>query len=329
MDLAQIAQKLVAPQKGIFAADQSTGTITKYFKAIGIDSTPETRRKFRQFLFTTKGIEKFISGVILYDETIRQKADSGKFLVTVLEEKGILPGIKVDLGKKELPKHRGERYIQGLDTLAERLFEYEKLGAKFAKWRAVFSVSEKTPSDAIIDINTSDLALYALLCQEAGIVPIVEPEVLFEGSHTANQSALATTRVLKRLFEKLVDYKVDLKGLLLKPNWVHEGLELPGEPDNKEVAKATLSVLKHTVPDGIGGIVFLSGGDSPQDATLHLDAINDFGKDAPWELAFSFGRALLNKALEVWGGKDENIPAAQDAFYNQAALDSQAREGDY
>ena len=329
MDLAQIAKKLVAPGKGILAADQSTGTMTKYLKAIGKKSTPETRRNFRQLMFTTPEIEKFISGVILYDETIRQKADNGKFLATVLGEKGIIPGIKVDLGKKDLPKHPGEKYILGIDTLAERLAEYAKLGAKFAKWRAVFKVSDNTPSDALIDISSSDLGLYALLAQEAGLVPIVEPEVLIEGKHTLDQSAMATTRVLKKVFEKLEMYGADFKGLLLKPNWVHEGLDLKGEPSGDEVAKATLSALRHTVPDDVPGIVFLSGGDTPEDATKHLDAINVLGKDAPWELSFSFGRALLNKALDAWQGKEENTEAAQQALYDQAALDSLAREGKY
>lgn len=327
--LHEIAKQLVAPGRGILAADQSTGSMTKLLKLAKVDSTAETRRQFRQLLFTTDKIEQYISGVILYDETIRQKSDSGKFLVTVLEEKGIVPGIKVDEGTLPLPLHEGDKFTRGIDRLAERLPEYVKFGAKFAKWRAVFSISAKTPSDALIDINASDLALYALLCQEAKLVPIVEPEVLFEGNHTADQSATATTRVLKRVFEKLTLYGVDLEGMLLKPNWVHEGLDLKGEPDSIEVAKATVAVLKHTVPDAVPGIVFLSGGDSPEDSTKHLDALNEVDENLPWELSFSFGRALINKALEVWEGKESNVAVAQQAFYDQAALVSMGRGGDY
>ncbi len=325
-DLFRIAKKLVTKGKGILASDESTATITKRFSEIGVESNEENRRKYRQLLYTTKGIEQFISGVIMYDETIRQKADTGKRFITILEEKGIIPGIKVDEGLKVLPEHDGEKYTLGLDNLPERLKEYVKLGAKFAKWRAVFSVGDKTPSDAVVDINTSDLALYALFCQQAGLVPIIEPEVLIEGNHTINQSAIATTRVLKKLFEKLAMYNVDLKGILLKPNWVHAGLGLNIEPADIEIAKATLSVLKHTVPDEVSGIVFLSGGDTPENSTNHLSAINDLGEDAPWELSFSFGRALQNEALKIWAGKDENIKLAQNALYKRVQKVANASE---
>lgn len=327
--LHEVAQKLVAPGKGILAADESTGTIIKRFAPLGIKSTPENRRKYRQVLFTTDKIEHFISGVILYDETIRQKADNGKKFVTILKQKGIVPGIKVDEGKKDLPKWPREKYIQGMDNLSARLDEYVKLGAEFTKWRAVFVVSTDMPSDAAVDISTSDLALYALLAQNAGLVPIVEPEVLIEGKHEIHQSALATTRVLKKLFEKLDMYGVDLKGMLLKPNWVHEGLDKPGESDSMQVAKATISVLKHTVPDELPGIVFLSGGDTPEDSTKHLNAINKLGDKVPWELSFSFGRALQAKALEAWAGKAEQVAMAQRVFYDQAVLESLARKGKY
>ncbi len=333
-DLAQIANKLVVPGKGILAADESSGTIKKRFDKVGIPDTEENHRKYRQLLFTTQGIEEFISGVILYEETLKQKSDGDKPLPQILSDKGIIPGIKVDQGLEDYPNHPGEKITKGLEGLAERLRDYKNYGAKFTKWRAALSISDSLPTDDCIFQAASRLCDFAKVSQDEGLVPIVEPEVLMEGGHTLAESEIATVRTLKKVFEVLSARGVEFSAMLLKPNWIHHGLDSGNEPDSMEVAKATVRVLKAVVPDEVPGIVFLSGGDSPKDSTYHLNAINEVAQQQPdgklpWELSFSFGRALQGPVLETWEGKDENKEAAQKAFYKRAKLNSLARYGKY
>lgn len=327
MDLHQTAAYLISRNKGILAADESTGSIKKRFDAIKVASTPENHRIYRQLLFTTAGIEKYLSGVILFDETIRQETDDGIPFAELLLHRGILPGIKVDAGMIDMPNFKGDKITEGLDGLRARLAEYKILGAKFAKWRAAFSISRKSPTQTCIDANSENLALYAAYCQEVGVVPIVEPEVLMDGDHDIEKSKEVNLKVLKSVFLYLDKYNVDIKGILLKPSWVHPGLDEVGEPDNKSVAKYTLDVFKKVLPDELPGIVFLSGGDTPEDSTAHLDALNELKSD--WPLSFSFGRALQQPVLEAWKGKKENIEAAQKIFYERARLNSLARTGKY
>lgn len=330
-ELAQIAKQLVASGMGILAADESTGTIKKRFEKIGIEDTVENHRKYRELLFTAPEIEKYISGVILFEETLKQSSSYNKPFADVLAERGIIPGIKVDQGLVDAPGYPGEKVTNGIEGLHERLREYKALGAKFAKWRGVFVIGYGLPSDNAIDGNTELLAQYAKICQSEGIVPIVEPEVLMEGVHSLNDCEIATTRVLKKVFEKLSAKEVDFKGMLLKPNWVHSGLDSGAEPTSEDVARATLRVLTATVPDDVPGIVFLSGGDSPDNSTKHLAALNSLAQSQEWgvhfQLSFSFGRALQGEALEIWKGKDENAKAAQEMFVKRARLVSEARLG--
>ena len=331
-NLRKIAKKLVASGKGILAADESSGTMEKRLLSIGLQSTEEIRRTYRQMLFTTDGIEEFISGVILFDETLRQvffdkaQGRQGKPFVKILEEKGILPGIKVDQGKSERSDCPGEMVTDGLDGLRERLEEYKNLGARFTKWRAVFSISENTPTETCIDMNAEGLAQYAKVSQEVGLVPIVEPEVLTDGGHDLAESEKVTYKVLKRVFTTLSKHDVDFFGMLLKPNWVHHGKDCPKKSSVKEIAEATLRVMKEAVPDEVPGLVFLSGGVSPDKSTAILSAMNKYNK-LPWQISFSFGRALQSEALKIWEGKSENIKKAQDVFYNRAKLVSIARKG--
>jgi fructose-bisphosphate aldolase class I len=331
MDLQQLqstAQSLVAEGKGILAADESTGTIKKRRDSIGVESTEETRRAYRELLFTTDGAEEFISGVILYDETIRQSASDGTPFPELLESKGIIPGIKVDLGAKPLALTDGETVTEGLDGLRARLEEYRELGARFAKWRATYSIASDKPSEYCVWTNAHALARYAALCQEADIVPIVEPEVLQDGKHTIGESRKATGRVLQAVYTELHDQRLDFRGTLLKPNMVLSGYDASDRASAEEVADVTLECFYKHVPAAVPGIVFLSGGQSDEDATAHLNAMNARGPH-PWQLSFSYGRALQAPALKAWGGKPENVDAAQRAYYHRAKMNSAARTGMY
>jgi fructose-bisphosphate aldolase class I len=331
MDVQQLqstAQALVAEGKGILAADESTGTIKKRLGSIGVDSTENTRRAYRELLFTTEGAEEFISGVILYDETIRQSASDGTPFPKVLESRGIIPGIKVDLGAKPLALTDGETITEGLDGLRDRLEEYRELGARFAKWRATYSIAAEKPSEYCVWTNAHALARYAALCQEAGLVPIVEPEVLQDGTHTIAESRKATGRVLQAVYTELHDQRLDFRGTLLKPNMVLSGYDASDRASAEEVADVTLECFYKHVPAAVPGIVFLSGGQSDEDATAHLNAMNARGPH-PWQLSFSYGRALQAPALKAWGGKEENVEAAQRAYYHRAKMNSAARTGMY
>jgi fructose-bisphosphate aldolase class I len=331
MDVQQLqstAQALVAEGKGILAADESTGTIKKRLESIGVESTEETRRAYRELLFTTEGAEEFISGVILYDETIRQSASDGTPFPKLLESRGIIPGIKVDTGAKPLALTDGETITEGLDGLRDRLEEYRELGARFAKWRATYSIAADKPSEYCVWTNAHALARYAALCQEAGLVPIVEPEVLQDGTHTIAESRKATGRVLQAVYTELHDQRLDFRGTLLKPNMVLSGYDASDRASADEVADVTLECFYKHVPAAVPGIVFLSGGQSDEDATAHLNAINARGPH-PWQLSFSYGRALQAPALKAWGGKEENVEAAQRAYYHRAKMNSAARTGMY
>jgi fructose-bisphosphate aldolase class I len=327
-NLEDVARALVSPHKGILAADESGGTIEKRFKSIGVPSTEENRRDYREMLFRTKGAEEFISGVILYDETIRQKAADGTALAKLLQDKGIIPGIKVDTGAKALAGSPKEKITEGLDGLRERLVEYRGLGAKFAKWRAVITIGDGIPSDYCVATNAHALARYAALCVEAGIVPIVEPEVLMDGSHTIERCYEVTERTLQLVFAELYAQGVPYEQMLLKPNMVISGSECKVQADVREVAEATLTCFRRTVPAAVPGIVFLSGGQSDELATAHLNEMNKLG-GAPWELSFSYGRALQAPALKAWGGKAANVPAGQRAYYHRAKCNGAARTGSY
>jgi fructose-bisphosphate aldolase class I len=327
-ELNETARALVAEGKGILAADESDGTIKKRFDPIGVESTEETRRAYRNLLFTTPGAEEYISGVILFDETIRQRSDDGTPFPELLASKGIVPGIKVDQGAKPLALADGETVTEGLDGLRGRLEEYRGLGARFAKWRAVYTISDTHPSEYCIWANAHALARYAALCQEAGIVPIVEPEVLQDGTHTIERSAFVTSRVLAAVYTELYDQRVDVAGTLLKPNMVLSGYDAADRAGAEEVAERSLHTYAKHVPAAVPGIVFLSGGQSDEDATAHLNAMNARGPH-PWELSFSYGRALQAPALAAWGGKAENVEAGQRAYYHRAKMNGAARTGTY
>ncbi len=327
-DLEKTARALVAEGKGILAADESDGTIKKRFDSIGIESTEENRRAYRDLLFTTEGVEEYISGVILFDETIRQSGHDGTPFPKLLESRGVIPGIKVDKGAQPLALAEDETVTEGLDGLRARLEEYRELGAKFAKWRATYSIDADRPSEYCVWTNAHALARYAALCQEAGIVPIVEPEVLQDGTHTLEQSARATGRALQALYTELHDQRVDYRGTLLKPNMVLSGYDASDRAGVDEVAQATLEILYKHVPAGVPGIVFLSGGQTDEDATAHLNAMNKRGPH-PWQLSFSYGRALQAPALKAWVGKPENVAAAQRAYYHRAKMNGAARTGMY
>jgi fructose-bisphosphate aldolase class I len=322
------ARALVAPGKGILAADESDGTIKKRFDSIDIESTEESRRAYRDLLFTTPGIEEHISGVILFDETIRQSSADGTSFPKLLENRSIIPGIKVDKGAKPLALAEGETITEGLDGLRDRFAEYGELGARFAKWRATYSIGEDLPSEYCVWVNAHALARYAALSQEAGLVPIVEPEVLQDGTHTIEESAKATGRVLLAVYQELHDQRVDFAGTLLKPNMVLSGYSAESRAGVDEVAEATLEVLYKHVPASVPGIVFLSGGQSDEDATAHLNAMNARGPH-PWQLSFSFGRALQAPALKAWRGEEGNVAAAQEAIAHRAKMNGLARSGEY
>jgi fructose-bisphosphate aldolase class I len=327
-ELETIARALVAPGKGILAADESDGTIKKRFDSIDVESTEENRRAYRDLLFTTPGAEDSISGVILFDETIRQSSADGTPFPKLLADKGVIPGIKVDKGAKPLALAEGETVTEGLDGLRDRLNEYRELGARFAKWRATYSIAEHLPSEYCVWVNAHALARYAALCQEAGIVPIVEPEVLQEGTHTIEESAKATGRVLQAVYQELHDQRVELSGTLLKPNMVLSGYSASNRAGIDVVADATLEVLSKHVPAAVPGIVFLSGGQSDEDATAHLNAMNERGPH-PWELSFSYGRALQAPALKAWHGEESNVQAGQEAYAHRARMNGLARSGEY
>jgi fructose-bisphosphate aldolase, class I len=327
-ELHEIAKALVAEGKGILAADESSGTIKKRFDSIGVESTEENRRAYRDLLFLTEGAEEFISGVILYDETIRQSSEDGTPFPKLLESKGIIPGIKVDLGAKPLAGAPEETITEGLDGLRERLEEYYGLGARFTKWRAVLSIGPERPSEYAIWTNAHALARFAALSQEAGLVPIVEPEVLMDGEHTIDESYHVTERTLRAVFTELFDQKVDREGTLLKTNMVVSGYDSSEQADVETVAELTIKCLENTCPAAVPGVVFLSGGMSDEDATARLNAMNQRGPH-PWELSFSYGRALQAPALRAWGGDTANVEAGQQAFYRRAKFNSAARTGSY
>jgi fructose-bisphosphate aldolase class I len=327
-DLQSVARKLVAPGKGILAADESSGTIEKRLKSINVPSTEENRRAYRDVLFTTADAGEFISGVILFDETIRQKTRDGRTFVEALEQQGIIPGIKVDKGAKPMANFPGEKVTEGLDGLRERLTEYRQLGARFAKWRAVIGIGEKIPTRTCIASNAEALARYAALCQEAELVPIVEPEVLMDGTHTIERHFNVTQQTLEIVFHALYEHRIVLEAMLLKPNMVLSGKDCPQQASVQEVAQATLHCTKRVVPAAVPGLVFLSGGQTDLQATEHLNAMNRLDH-VPWQLSFSFGRALQAPVLKAWKGDPANVAGAQQAFHHRAMCNSQARFGKY
>ena len=327
--LSQTAQAMVAEGKGILAADESSGTIKKRFETIGVASTEEHRRDYRELLFrSTEAMKNYISGVILYDETIRQKAKDGTPLVKLIEAAGSLPGIKVDLGAKPLALCPGETVTEGLDGLRERLVEYRGLGARFAKWRATYDIGQGVPTYSCVAANAHALARYAALCQENDIVPIVEPEVLMDGAHDIETCERVTEWVLKEVFQELFRARVLLEGAVLKPNMVISGMKCPRQTGVEEVAERTIKVLKRCVPAAIPGVAFLSGGQSDEAATAHLCAMNA-RSDVPWNLTFSYGRALQAAPQSAWAGKPENVAAAQRAFTHRARMNSLAARGEW
>jgi len=332
MDIEQlksVANAIVAKQKGVLAADESTGTIKKRFDSVKAECTEESRRRYREILFTTEGIERYVGGVILYDETLRQSTREGVPFAKLLSSRGIVPGIKVDKGAKPLALFPGDKLTEGLDGLRERLAEYSQLGAQFAKWRAVIEIDERDiPSAYGIRANAHALARYAALCQEAGLVPIVEPEVLMDGAHGIERCEAVTAQVLEAVFSELNAHRVALEGILLKPNMVIPGMKCPRQASAQEVAGATIRCLKRYVPAAVPGIVFLSGGQSAEDATDNLNAMNALGAQL-WEVSFSYGRALQAPVLAAWKGQEENAAAAQKAFFTRCRLNGLARDGEY
>jgi len=329
-DLAGIAKAMVAPGKGILAADESTGTIEKRFQSINVENVEENRRAYRDMLFTTKDLGKYISGVILYDETLRQKSANGASFVELMQKSGILPGIKVDTGAKALALCPGETVTEGLDGLAKRCAEYVKLGAKFAKWRAVITIGNDIPSSTCIAANAHALGRYAAICQEAGLVPIVEPEVLMDGEHSIERCEEVTEWTLNAVYEALYVNRVMLEGSILKPSMVISAKKASRQAGVEEVAERTVKVLKRTVPAAVGGIVFLSGGQSDEIATAHLNAMNRmFAGNLPWPLSFSYGRALQQPSLKAWKGSSANVGAAQAALLHRSRMNGLACAGKY
>jgi len=327
-ELRQTAAALVAEGKGILAADESNGTMDKRLKAAGVEPGEEMRRALREVLFSTEGVGEHISGVILYDETFRQSTGDGISFPRLLEDQGVVPGIKVDTGAKPLAGAEDEKVTEGLDGLRERLAEYYEGGARFAKWRAVIAIDERLPSRYCVHVNAHALARYAALCQEARIVPIVEPEVLMDGAHTIDRSEEVTGAVLATVFSELREQRVLLEGMLLKPNMVLAGYECPEQPGDDEVAERTLRCLSRHVPAAVPGIVFLSGGQSDEDATVRLNLMNQMGPQ-PWEISFSYGRGLQAAALTTWHGDRDKVPAAQAQYRHRARCTGAARRGEY
>ncbi|HZB83896.1 MAG TPA: class I fructose-bisphosphate aldolase [Rubrobacteraceae bacterium] len=327
--LERTARELVPGGKGILAADESTGTITKRFDAVDIESTEENRRAYREMLFTTPGIGEYLSGVILFDETIRQKTSDGTPLPKVIERQGIIPGIKVDKSTVALPLSPEEKYTQGLDGLRDRLEEYREMGARFTKWRAVITIGDGIPTVDCIESNARALALFAAFSQEAGLVPIVEPEVLIDGDHSIERSDEVNEWTLRSTFNALYEQSVHLEGTLLKPNMVISGKDAPEQASTEEVAHYTIQCMLRSVPAAVPGIVFLSGGQSDVSATEHLNAMNAMYGDLPWEVSFSWARALQGKPMEIWGGDPSNVEEAQKVFHHRAKMASAARYGSY
>ena len=323
------AQALVAEGKGILAADESTGTATKRLEAESIESTDESRRDYRELLFTTPGLGDYVSGAILYDETIRSETSDGRPMAKALEENGVIPGIKVDTGAKRLAGSEGEKVTEGLDGLRERFEEYVEMGARFAKWRGVINIKgAELPTLYCISVNAHALARYAALAQEAGLAPIVEPEVEISGDHSLERCFEVTETTLRATFAELANQKVDLEGMILKPNMVIAGKEAEKQSSVEEVAEATIDVMKKCVPESVPGICFLSGGQTPEQATAHLDAMNRMGTH-PWQVSFSYARALQDPVLKTWKGEKSNWDAAQEALAHRAKLNAAAREGSY
>ncbi|WP_342346377.1 class I fructose-bisphosphate aldolase [uncultured Nitrospira sp.] len=327
--LKATATALVAEGKGILAADETVGTITKRFESLKINSTEDSRRTYREMLFTSPGVSEFISGVIMYDETIRQKGTKGIPLAEVCTSLGIIPGIKVDTGAKDLAGSPGEKVTEGLDGLRDRLSEYYKIGARFAKWRAVIRITDNYPSQTCLVVNAHALGRYAALCQEQGLVPIVEPEVLMDGPHTIDRCEEVTGQVLHSVFNALYDQRISLEGMLLKPNMVISGKDCSKQASVQEVAQATLQCLSRHVPAAVPGIVFLSGGQDDRLASEHLNAINTLAFHKPWKISFSYGRALQDPALEAWHGEGKNIQAGQQALYHRSKCNAAASCGKY
>jgi fructose-bisphosphate aldolase class I len=327
-DLERVARAMVAKGKGILAADESSGTIKKRFDSINLESTEPNRQTYREMLFTAPNAAQYISGVILYDETLRQSTKSGVRFADYLNQNGMIPGIKVDTGAKSLPGFPGETITEGLDGLRERLAEYYKLGARFAKWRAVIDIGSGIPTQFAIDANAHALARYAALCQEANIVPIVEPEILMDGAHTIERCEEVTDVTLESVFNQLFAHRIHLEGMVLKPNMVISGKKCPTRANAQQVAEATVRCLKRHVPSAVPGIAFLSGGQSSEEATEHLSLMNKLGP-LPWALTFSYGRALQDTALKTWGGKQESFAAGQKAFAKRAKLNGLASKGEY
>jgi len=327
-ELESIAQAMVAKGKGILAADESMGTIKRRFDSIKIESNDNNRRAYREMLFTTKGVEEAISGVILFDETIRTSASDGTPFAQLLSKKGIMPGIKVDKGPVDIPGFPGEVVTEGLDGLRGRLKEYKELGAKFAKWRAVITIGDGIPTYTCLKANAHALARYAALCQEAVIVPIVEPEVLLDGNHSIERCQDVGEETLRITFAQLAEHRVYLEGMVLKPSMVVSGKDNPRQAGVEEVAERTIRCLKRTVPAAVPGIAFLSGGQSAVSATEHLNAMNRMGP-LPWQVSFSYARALQDPALKAWKGEAANVSEAQKIFYHRAKMNSAARSGSY
>lgn len=327
-ELESTIQQIAVTGKGILAADESSGTIAKRFASINLESTAEHRRAYREMLFTTPGLADYVNGVILFEETLGQRASNGKLFPELLSELGIVPGIKVDKGVANLPNSLEESYTQGLDGLTERLATYKEMGARFAKWRGVLKLSAQQPSCLAIQTNAEALAIYASLCQDAGIVPIVEPELLMDGDHNIERCAEMTEKTLREVFNALARHKVVLECMILKPNMVISGLKCAKQASVQDVADQTIKILKRTVPAAVPTINFLSGGQSSQLATAHLNGMNK-GKPNPWVVSFSYGRALQDDALKAWGGKHENVKAGQDALFKRAKLNSLATCGEY
>ena len=328
--LVEIARRLVASDKGLLAMDESIATCNKRFAKVGIPQTEAARRAYRELLVTTPGLGEFISGVIVFDETIRQQKRNGTPFIKVLTDAKIIPGIKVDVGAKDMAGHPGEKITEGLDRLRDRLKEYFEMGARFAKWRAVFAIADSIPSRACIQANAQALARYAALCQEAGIVPVVEPEVLMAGEHTLDRCGELTEEILRIVFDHLYQQGIALEGMILKPNMVLPGLACHKQETVDEVADATVRCLLRAVPAAVPGIAFLSGGQSSELASARLNAMNlRFKARLPWEVAFSFGRAIQEPALDIWHGEETNVLAAQQALYHRAKCNRAARRGEY
>lgn len=326
-ELEATAREILADGKGLLAADESTGTMTKRLEGVGVESTEQTRRRFRELMFTTPDVERWLGGVILYDETIRQDTSDGVPMAQHLVGRGIVPGIKVDRGAKPLALSPDEKVTEGLDGLRERFEEYRELGARFAKWRAVIEVGDEIPSRYALEANAHAMARYAALAQEAGLVPIVEPEAIMDGAHTIGRSAEVSEAMLRELFEQLARQRVAFEGLLVKTNMVVSGYRGDSQAGPDEVAARTVEVLRRTVPAAVAGVVFLSGGQTDDQATENLDAISRSG-ELPWTVSFSYARALQGEAMKTWGGKEHNVGDAQDAFHRRTRLTAAANRGE-